>query len=185
VSRGQHAADDGSFQRSAGGAMVRGIALIVAAVVLGVVLLRATDSPAPTSISATSTDTASTTPSSVANDGSTTVPSTPTTTKAAAHTASDVQVLVANGSGVAGAAGRVATKLGSKNYVIKPSVNTATTASASAVYYQPGYQADAEAIAALLTPKPGVQPMPDPAPVKDLTGAHVLVVVAANLAAGG
>ena len=42
--RGQHAADDGSFGRSAGGAMARGVALIIAAVLLGIVLLKATDS---------------------------------------------------------------------------------------------------------------------------------------------
>jgi hypothetical protein len=183
VSRGQHAADDGSFQRSAGGAMVRGIALIVVAIVLGVVLLRATDSPAPSTISATSGGTTSSTPTSVAGSSSTTAPTTDTTTKTTAHNPSEVPVLVANGSGVNGAAGRVAAILQPKNYIIKPSVNTGT-APASVVYYQPGYQADAEAIAALLTPKPAVQAMPDPAPVKNLAGAQVLVVVAANLTAG-
>ena len=37
-------------------------------------------------------------------------------------------------------------------------------------------------VAAKLTPAPGVLPMPNPAPVNDLLGANVLVVVAADLA---
>jgi hypothetical protein len=179
VSRGQHAADDGSFQRSAGGAMARGIALIVAAVVLGVVLLNATDSPEPFVPKVTAADgPTTTTPSTSATDATTT---TPTTAAAKAHKPGEVQVLVVNGSGVNGAAGRVATTLSSEGYTLKPSGNV-KTAAASNVYFQPGYQADAQAIAAKLTPAPGVLPMPTPAPVKDLAGAHVLVVVAADLA---
>ncbi len=47
MSRGSHAANDGSFGRSASGAMVRGVALIVVAVALGIILLLATDGPDP------------------------------------------------------------------------------------------------------------------------------------------
>ena len=39
-------------------------------------------------------------------------------------------------------------------------------------------------MAALLTPKPGTAPMPTALPVKDLVGAKILVVVAADHAAG-
>jgi hypothetical protein len=180
VSRGLHAADDGSFQRSAGGAMARGIALIVAAVVLGVVLLNATDSPEPFRAKAagasSSTTTSTTATDSTAGSSSTTAPPADQ-----AHKPSEVTVLVVNGSGISGAAGRNATKLASAGYVLKPSGNT-KTAAASNVYYVPGYAADARAIAASLSPQPGVLPMPTPAPVKDLLGAKVLVVVAADLA---
>lgn len=165
--------------------MARGIALIVAAIVLGVVLLRATDSPTPSPIKATTSGTTATTPTTAPDGTSSTTAAPPaTTTNAKAHTPSQVQVLVANGSGVAGAAGRVAGKLNAVNYVVKPSVNAKATASASVVYFTPGYEADARAIAALLSPQPSVQPLPDPPPVKDMAGAKVLVVVAADLAAG-
>jgi hypothetical protein len=54
--------------------------------------------------------------------------------------------------------------------------------SSSTVYYADGYEAEAEAVAATLSPQPPVAPMPDPAPVADLRGATVLVVVGPDLA---
>lgn len=159
--------------------MARGIALIVAAIVLGVVLLNATDSPEPFVPKVTAADGATTTTTTAS--GSSTSASTSTTAPAKAHKPSEVTVLVVNGSGVSGAAGRIATTLGAAGYLLKPSGNT-SPAVASNVYFKPGYEADARAIAGRLTPAPGVLPMPDPTPVKDLQGANVLVVVAADLA---
>jgi hypothetical protein len=161
--------------------MIRGIALIVAAIVLGVVLLNATDSPAPFVPKVAASD-GTTTSTTVAAGSSTTASTTATTTAAKAHKPSEVTVLVVNGSRVSGAAGRIATSLGAAGYLLKPSGNTPNPAVASNVYYKPGYEADARAIAGRLTPAPGVLPMPTPAPVKDLAGANVLVVVAADLA---
>jgi hypothetical protein len=180
VSRGQHTADDASFQKSAGGAMARGLVLIIAAVVLGIVLLNATDSPEPFTKAESKGDTSvstTTTASTDAEGGATTTTAAPEK----AHKPGEVAVLVVNGSRVAGAAGRNATKLAGSGFKILPAGNTENPAAASNVYYQPGYQADAQAIAGLLSPKPGVLPMPTPAPVKDLQGANVLVVVAADL----
>lgn len=186
MSRGQHAAGDGSFPRSAGGAMLRGIGLIVVAVVLGVVLLNATDSPEPFRAAANEDD------SGGSNDGGATADegvddTTPPETQAPPpHDPAEVAVLVANGTGgqVRGAAGRVADQIKPENYIMKSSTNTKTAADASMVYFLPGYEGDARRVAGLLTPAPGVQPMPDPVPVDDLQGAHLLVVVAADLAAG-
>ena len=161
--------------------MARGIALIVLAVVLGIVLLNATDrTPSFTESTGSKATVTTVTPSG----GSTSSSSTPATTKSKAHDPSAVSILVANGSGVKGAAAKIATTLAGSNYVLKTSVNTKTPAASSIVYYTPGYDADARAIASLLTPAPSVQPMPDPLPVADLTGANVLVVVAADIAAG-
>jgi hypothetical protein len=165
--------------------MARGIALIVAAIVLGVVLLRATDSPAPVPVKS-STNTTVSTPGTVATGNQATGTTTPTTAGAGAkaHNPTEVAVLVANGSRVKGAAAGLATKLKAANYLVKPSVNTKAAASASVVYYDPGYQADAQAIANTLNPKPAVQPMPDVLPVADRAGAQILVVIAADLASG-
>jgi hypothetical protein len=175
VKRGQHAADDGSFGRSAGGAMARGVALIIAAVLLGVVLLRATDSP---SFEAVDTNT------SVPSGGKGTTTTTPgsSTTLPAAHNPASVTVLVANGAGINGLASKIGDKLKAANYVTAEPGNTKAPADESAVYFTPGYEADANAIAALLTPAPKVAALPDPPPVDQLKGAQVIVVAAADLA---
>jgi hypothetical protein len=175
-SRGQHTADDGSFPRSAGSALARGIALIVAAVVLGLVLLNATEKGPVLQATADDGESVVTT---------TTEPESTTTTEPArAHDPAEVTILVANGSGVKGAAGRIAESLKASNYVLKESTNAESPAEASIVYFADGYQADARAVASLLTPPPGIEPMPETVPVKDLAGANLLVVVAADLAAG-
>lgn len=186
--QGQHAAGDGSFPRSAGGAMARGIALIVVAVVLGVVLLKATDSPEPFREEATAGERATNGDdggAAIDDGGGEAGDDSTTTTVPPARNPAEVTVLVANGSGVAGAAGRVAETLKGANYAMKDSTNTTSPAESSFVYFTPGYEADAAAVAARLAPAaPAVQAMPDPVPVRDLAGANILVVVAADLAAG-
>lgn len=183
--RGQHAADDGSFGKSAGGAMARGIALIVAAVLLGVVLLRATDGDV-------SQATAGDDPTEVADDddgngttdASVQVPTTDTTV-APAHNPAEVTVLVANGAGIGGLASRIAETLNGANYITIEPTNTRAPADESVVFFTPGYEADAAAIAALLNPVPRVEALPDPAPVESISTANVLVVAAADLAEAG
>jgi hypothetical protein len=157
--------------------MARGVALIVAAVLLGIVLLQATDDGEPfagvdTSGSSTETTEATTV----------TVPGTTATSADAAHNPAEVTVLVANGAGINGLASKIADKLKAANFVTAEPGNTKAPADESAVYFAPGYQADAEAVAALLSPPPKVAPLPEPPPVDDMKGAHVLVVAAADLA---
>jgi hypothetical protein len=182
VKRGQHAADDGSFGRSAGGAMARGVALIVAAVLLGVILLRATDSPEP--FASVNTDNGSEIDDDTngAGDDDDDVTGSTDTTLPSAHDPSEVTVLVANGAGIDGLATRITDLLTAANYVAAPPGNTAP-ADASAVYFtSPEFEADAHAVADLLNPKPAVAALPDPSPVEDLKGAHVLVIAAADIA---
>jgi hypothetical protein len=181
MSRGQHIATDGPFNRSASSGLARGVALIVAAVIVGVLLLRSTDGSEPFRAAGTEpTGTQTTNPTTKpAGNGATT-----TTTVAAAkpHDPAQVTVLVANGSTVKGAAGKIATGLNASNYVTAPSVNTTAAASASVVYFAAGYEPDAKAIAALLKPAPTVAAMPNPLPVPSLGNAQVLLVIAADLA---
>ncbi|MBW8825538.1 MAG: LytR C-terminal domain-containing protein [Acidobacteria bacterium] len=178
MSKGQHAAGDGSFGRSASGAMARGVLLIVAAVVLGIVLLNASDRSPATSISAGTGDATETTPVTGNTTGGTTESTIPI-----AHDPADVTVLVANGSGVKGAAGKIAEVLNGSNFVTATPVNTKAPVNTSTVYFAPGYEADARAVAALLKPSPVVAPLPTALPVADLAGAQVLAVVAADVAA--
>jgi hypothetical protein len=182
VSRGSHAADDGSFGRSAGGAMTRGILLILVAVLLGVVLLNATEGSEPFEAATSSDDGGGgdrgISPSTAATE------STTTTAAPVARDPAEVTVYVVNGSGVPGAAARLTETLRSENYVTTEPGNVETVES-SRIYYVAGYEADANAVATLLTPPPAVEEMPDPAPVDDLRGAQILVVMAADLAGGG
>jgi len=159
--------------------MARGIALIVAAVLLGVILLRATDSPEP--FSGVDTEDAGDSVTTATTDP--TAPTTTPTTVVPAHNPAEVTVLVANGAGIPGLASTVADQLKGANYVVAEPGNTKAPADESAVFFTPGYEADAAAIAALLSPPPKVAPLPDPAPVDDMKSAQVLVVAAADLAA--
>jgi hypothetical protein len=181
VSRGQHIAADGPFNRSATTGLARGVALIVAAVIVGVLLLRSTDGSEPFRAAGTGTD-----QTGAPTTSPTTKPAGPATTTTAApekaHEPAQVTVLVANGSSVKGGAGKIATRLNASNYVTAPAVNTTAPATASTVYFTAGYEPDAKAIAAILKPTPGVAAMPNPLPVASLGAAHVLVVLAADLA---
>lgn len=102
------------------------------------------------------------------------------------HPQAEVRVLVANGAGVVGLAGRTRDQLVSaQNYNGLTPTNTKTPAAESVVYYIPGYELDARNIAKILNASPeAVAPMPAVAelPVSDLAEAHVLVIIAADLA---
>ncbi len=181
MSPGQHAAPDGTFTRSASNALARGVVLIVAAVIVGVLLLRSTDSAEPfraTAATTTPTGGGGQTTNTTGGQAATTT----TTVAAKAHDPATVTVLVANGSGVKGAAGKIATTLKGSNYVTATPANTTAPVNASIVYFAPGYELDAKAVAALLKPTPGTAAMPNPLPVTDLAGAQVLVVIASDLA---
>lgn len=176
MSPGRHAADDGSFGRSASGAMARGIALIVVAVLLGVILLRATDSPEVGDVD--------TGPLAGARTTTTSAPtaSAPSTTTTTALDPSTIIVLVANGAGVSGLAGDLTTSVAEAGFetvdatdVLGDDVETST------VYYTSGFQQGAEAVAELFDGVPDVAVLPDPAPVADLAGANVVVVAGADL----
>jgi hypothetical protein len=163
--------------------MARGIALIVAAVLLGVILLRATDGPEPFDAVATESNDGG---RGNSNDTATTLPddtATTATTAVAPHNPAEVTVLVANGASISGLASQISDQLKAANFVVAEPTNTKAPAAESAVFYVAGYEADAAAIAALLSPAPKTAPMPDPPPVDDLAGAQVLVVAAADLAA--
>ena len=113
--------------------------------------------PAPaaettTTTSTTSTSTASSVPetsepSSVTTSSATTTTSTTTTTTTTVVESPVVlQVQVLNGSGVAGAAGRITDKLSEAGYVVLSPENAPQRYSSSAVYYQEGWQDRAEEI---------------------------------------
>ena len=95
------------------------------------------------------------------------------------HPANEVRVLVANGTGVAGAAGRVRDSLvAASGYGTLTPTNATSTADATSIYYAPGYELDARQIAKTLNAAPeAVGPVPAEVPVDDLLEADVLVVI--------
>ncbi|MEO6121414.1 MAG: LytR C-terminal domain-containing protein [Acidimicrobiales bacterium] len=182
MNRGRHAADDGSFNRSAGMAAGRGAALLALAVLLGVVLLSATDN-GPTGVSAGPSATEPT-------DGSpdqtlSTIEDLPTTTTTVvvARPPAEVKVLTLNATDVRGAASRandVVKKAGFN--VLAPT--DGTRGAVTTVYFTPTYEAEAAAVAgALGVMTTSVQPVGVPPPIADLRGANVVVLVGADLAA--
>jgi hypothetical protein len=160
--------------------MARGIALIAVAVILGVILLQATDSDEPFASVDAEQDDGDDGVTPTTDDDSTVT--TPTTTAAEPHDPASVSVLVANGAGIDGLASRIGEQLNAANYVVQTPTNTKAPADTSMVFYAEGYEADAAAIAQLLSPAPATAAMPTPPPVDDVAGAHVLVVAAADLA---
>ncbi|MEQ8719484.1 MAG: LytR C-terminal domain-containing protein [Acidimicrobiales bacterium] len=112
---------------------------------------------------------------SAAGDGSTTTTVPPATQVTSPP--NEVAVLVLNaGSGVNGAAGTLTTNLAALGYATLPAAN-GPEQTRSFVYYEPGFQADAEAIAAALgAPEGSVAPMPSPAPA-ELQGADILILI--------
>ena len=175
--RGRHAADDGSFNRSAGTAMGRGILLLGVAFLIGIVLLQKVDAPArEEQVRTESDDTEETTTTTV-------VDPVVTSTTAALRQPKDVRVLTANGTSIKGAGGRIKDKLLAAGYNALAATDTKSPASASAVYFTPGFDREAAVIAqALGLPPATVQAMPTPPPVADLKAANVLVVVGPEIA---
>jgi hypothetical protein len=179
---GRYAATDGSFARSAGGAGARGLALLALAVLIGVVLLNATDTDPPgTNVSTKGASATNDDGGDKGTDAAVTTTTVPATTTLPAHAPKDVKAIVANASSVKGAAN------GGRNALLAAQYNVLSPANAapvgeSSVYFTPGYDRDAAAIATVLQlPGTVVKPLPSPAPF-DTKGANVVVVLGADAA---
>lgn len=166
----------------------RGIALVLLAIVLGFFLLaKGLDSEGAivdTETGDVVKDDGSddTTVDTVPDDGTpATSVLTPTTRPAA-----EVKVLVANGSGVSGAAGRVSEQLQPFGFLMVEPSNAPST-SVTIVYYAPGYQGEGEAVAAKLgVDAANVQPLPVPAPpINRIGDANVVVQLGPDVAPAG
>ena len=115
--------------------------------------------PAPVAGTTTTTSTSSTTtsttssvpetsepPSETTSSTTTSTSTTTTTTAAVVESPAVLLVQVLNGSGVAGAAGRMTDKLSEAGFVVLSPENAPQRYSSSAVYYQEGWQDRAEEI---------------------------------------
>jgi hypothetical protein len=153
---------------------------VVVAVVVAVLLLQASDDGGSTdqNVDSSGQGDSNTPPSTAAEGGGTTQTS---VAVPQAHAPNEVKVMVLNGSGVQGAAGKVANTLKAENYIAV--ADNTTPVNTTTVYYQPGYEGDANAIADLLKqPPPAVAPMPNPPPSTKVGDNNVVVVLAADVA---
>ena len=141
-----------SIYVSAGGGITDSVATsyVVEAQLLPPAPVAETTTTTSTSTSSTSTSSAPETseaPSTATSSTTTTSTSTTTTTTAAVvESPAVLQVQVLNGSGVAGAAGRMTDRLSEAGFVVLSPENAPQRYSSSAVYYQEGWQDRAEEI---------------------------------------
>jgi LytR cell envelope-related transcriptional attenuator len=159
-----------------GSSPMRGVVLVAVAVVLGFFVLRAIEDtgggPTPEEIEAANDTTASSEDAAASTD----------TTAPAARPPGEVVVLVANASGVQGAAANQADAIAGGGYQVLPAANAPAEVEATQVLATAGYEADAAALAAAIgAPPESVAAMPEPPPI-DPTGAHVVVMLGPDLA---
>ena len=169
-----HAAADGSFGRSAGMAAGRAAMLLGVAVLLGLLLLNATDAEGPRVTTDTTVD-----------GPVETVPGEEGPLDTAAPTAKppgEVKVLSANATRTEGAGGRITERLRLAGYNVVPPTD-APREDATEIFFTTGYEVEAQVIAETLgVPATSVKPLPTPPPISDMRDAHVLVLVGPDLA---
>lgn len=163
----------------------RGAILVVAAVVIGLVLLRngldtsETFTPSTTDGSSTEGDDGST--DSAAVDAGT-----DDTVGTSVRQPNQVATIVLNDSGVTGAAGRYSDFLANLGYTLTNAAGDTSTlpgdAPATRVLYQPTFEAEAAAVAAAIgAPATAAQPLGTTLP-GTVSGANVVVVLGTDLA---
>lgn len=177
-----HAAQDGSFGRSAGMAAGRGAVLLVVAVVLGIVLLNAADDPGPDRVAAGEAEEEEDGGSS--GTTSTTLPPTSLVT-VPPRSPPEVKVLPTNATAVKGVAGKARDLLQSGGYNVLAPTDAQKATSSNVYFTSAEYEREAQAVASALgLPVTVVTAYPSapPLPVTDPKGANVVVVVGPELA---
>jgi hypothetical protein len=159
----------------------RGAALVVVAVLLGLVLLRNGLDTSEVVTSSNGSD-SSTDGSDDGSDAGTDSDE-ETTTTLATRPPTEVAVVVLNGTSVGGAAGKYSTALASAGYQLLDPGDAATKIPATQVYFTPGFELEAAAVAlaagAPATLIPAALPTPPPG---EVGAANVVLVIGADLA---
>lgn len=153
--------------------MILGI-IGVGAVVFGILYLLA-DSPAPSTTlpvaeGSTTTTTVDPTTSSSAGPTTTTIPA---TTTVPVRDPAEVRVQVLNSMGVAGAAGRLTTRLAEDGYQTVQAADYSPELNPTRVWYREGFSAEANVLLAFV-PDGRVEMLPDPTLSE---GADVIIVL--------
>lgn len=160
----------------------RGAALVVVAVLLGLVLLR---NGIDTSEVVTSTrdDSGEEADDGATDEGTTDEGEDTTSSTVAVRPPAEVTVIVLNGTSVAGTAGKYSDAIASAGYQMLDAGNATSQTPTTLVFYVEGYEAEAAAVAtaagvpATISPAP----LPDPPP-GDVGAANVVVVIGTDIA---
>jgi len=158
---------------------VRGVVLVAVAAVLGFFLLRAIDDSGSGIVVETATPT-----SDAAADA--TSPDSSDTTAAPIRPQAEVILIVANASGVSGAARTQTDRMTQAGYQAVEPANAPpdTELTTTEILPSAGFEQEAARLATELgLPPESVKPMTDPPPV-DLAGANILVLLGTDIAAG-
>ena len=188
-----------SFGGDLGPAALKGGVLVFVALALGLALLlqgtgadlEASSPSADDESPDDDTGTPGTTDDDGASDDTTaTTGDTTSTTAAAPRSPDEVTVLVANASGITGAASTAGATLQAAGYLIAEPDNAPLT-TATSVYFITGFEPEARAVATALGLDPAAEgvvgEVPSPVPTDDgsMGAANILVVLGPDVAGGG
>jgi len=163
----------------------RGAALVVVAVVIGLFLLRNGLDTSEAITSNPGSDGQSTDGSDATDEGDDGTDEGTTTTTVALRAPVDVPTIVLNDSGIAGSAGNYSEVLAAAAYTLTNPAGANADAEGDAattlVYFAPGFEAEAAAVATLIG-APNVVPAPLPTiPPGPIANASVVVVLGTDL----
>lgn len=161
---------------------VRGAVLVALAALLGFLILRGAADNQQVPVSAT-TPQFVVTPTATPDVGPAVLPTPTVVDLSTALPRAQVRVLVANGSGVDGQAGRLTDTLRNQGFnTQQPKTGAARTT--SVIYYRPGFDVEAEDVRVVLNSQTPVAPIPAPDPIVgdgiDLVNVDVLVLVGSD-----
>lgn len=158
---------------------LRGAGVVVAAVVVGALLM-----PSATRAPLNVADASGTSPTTTSPTTTTPRSRTTTTTQATiVPGASSIHVLVVNGTSITALAGGTATYLRSRGFLTLPATNSTTKVTGTQVYAVSGPASSATTVTnALGLTASTIQPTTAVAPVRSTAGANVVVVAGPDLA---
>jgi hypothetical protein len=158
---------------------LRGVGVVVVAVVIGVLLLpSATRAPLDVTTASQSTPTTTPTPTTTAPTAATT-----TTLATIVPGATSIHVLVVNGTSITGLAAGTATYLRSRGFLTLTPTNATTKVTGTQVYDVSGPTSSATRVTEVLgLTASTIQPTSAVPPVANPAGANVVVVVGPDLA---
>ena len=152
---------------------LRGVGVVVVAVVIGV-LLMPSGTRAPLGVK---TLASTSPPASSATTTTTSAASTTTTLATIVPGAASIHVLVANGTSITGLAGGTSTYLRSRGFLTLAATNSTTKVTGTQVYAVSGPSSAATRVTeALGLPASTIQPTSAVAPVPSTAGANVVVI---------
>ncbi|HLT69542.1 MAG TPA: LytR C-terminal domain-containing protein [Acidimicrobiales bacterium] len=169
---------------SRGTSPARGVLLVAVAVIVGVFVLRALDDTGAGPEVDVVDEATGQTDAPPPEEGGEQPPPEGEEEQPAPRPPQEITVLVANASGVSGAAAAQTDAIAGGGYQTVEPTNAPEHLESTQILAVPGFEAEAAALAAAIgAPEGAVQPMPDPPPL-ETQGAQLVVLLGPDLASG-